>query len=390
MAILAGSIEKKRTVLALFTHSQDEQNQSINIDDSKEQPIVRCVYDNAELLDNFSSIIERFLNESQFKSTREEIFGACFGIAGPVDENGLTTIRHPSKDITFSETDLRNQFPVRGLPVKMMNDMEAIGYGIVPKGGADQLKTVHAGDKEAEFANRRALMLVTGGLGQALWTRPNNKQERWSPIASEGGHADFADSAILRGVSSPTQSLSTFLAKRKEQEQEKADENNDPGPISKEYVLSSPGLKRIYDFFKECGQYEGRAFHQSQDPSATEIIEAACQPNPLPACQDALKLFIQILGSEAGNLALQYYAQGGVFIVLGDDLPIPLDKFQQNAFLEAFMRKEPKNAPFREILRKIPIKFYTDRDVVLWGAARYAIESGFVIKGKFAAMRSKR
>ena len=92
-------------------------------------------------------------------------------------------------------------------------------------------------------------------------------------------------------------------------------------------------------------------------------------------------MFISIWGAQAGNLALTYNAKGGVYV---GGIPIPIDKLREGIFTEAFLNKEGNFKGYNE---QISVKVFQEEDIVLWGAARHAINAGFVTKGKFAIMR---
>ena len=51
---------------------------------------------------------------------------------------------------------------------------------------------------------------------------------------------------------------------------------------------------------------------------------------------------------------------------------------------EAFINKEGNFKSYKE---QISVKVFQEDDIILWGAARHAIDAGFVTKGKFAIMR---
>jgi glucokinase len=58
---------------------------------------------------------------------------------------------------------------------------------------------------------------------------------------------------------------------------------------------------------------------------------------------------------------------------------------KEGNFRNAFINKEKT---FKDYNEKVGIKVFQEKDIVLWGAARHAIEAGFVTKGKFAIMRA--
>jgi glucokinase len=77
-----------------------------------------------------------------------------------------------------------------------------------------------------------------------------------------------------------------------------------------------------------------------------------------------------LYGALAGNLALQFFATGGV--VLGGGIaPAILPVLSEGAFLDAFRAK----GRFREFLSGVPVKVILDERAALLGAAHYAMAS---------------
>ena len=82
---------------------------------------------------------------------------------------------------------------------------------------------------------------------------------------------------------------------------------------------------------------------------------------------EALGLFVEIYGSEAGNIALQYRATGGVYVGGGIATRI-LPALLTGAFRKAFLDKPP----LEDLLARIPLKVVKDRRLGLFGAAAAA------------------
>ena len=86
-----------------------------------------------------------------------------------------------------------------------------------------------------------------------------------------------------------------------------------------------------------------------------------------PACVRALDMFVEILGAEAGNLALRYMATGGVYVA-GGIAPKLRARFEDGRFLAAF-RAKGRLAP---VLRDTPVKLVLNERTALLGAALLA------------------
>jgi glucokinase len=102
------------------------------------------------------------------------------------------------------------------------------------------------------------------------------------------------------------------------------------------------------------------------DPTPIIIKAALDVANPPEICTLALKTFISVLGSEAGNLALKVIATGGLY--LGGGLSrriLPLLERERNLFMEAFSKK----GIMTEMMVNIPVHVITHPQVALLGAA---------------------
>ncbi|MBE9246279.1 glucokinase [Microcystis aeruginosa LEGE 00239] len=364
MVILAGEIGKEKSNLALFSHKTLSKQTSID------SLIVSQIFTTKDYAKGLQNIVNDFLDRNYHGTITEDIYGACFGIAGPVD-NGEATINYMDDlEVTFSEQHFKEKLPYQGVPVSFLNDMVAIGYGIFLGDGEKQLTELYPATDVDGPKDRRVLMLVTDGLGQALWLDSPGK--KLVPVDSEGGHTDF---------SPRTPQDIELLNSSTLKEEKKKDKIPDQIPVSYEYILSKKGLVRIYGFIKKDSKDSPEEWKNQPDmENAEAIIEAAKTGNPL--CKAALDQFIAIWGAQAGNLALTYKASGGVYI---GGIDIPIEMLKEGNFRNAFINKE-KN--FKSYNEKVGIKVFQEKDIVLWGAARHAIEEGFVTKGKFAIMRA--
>jgi glucokinase len=91
-----------------------------------------------------------------------------------------------------------------------------------------------------------------------------------------------------------------------------------------------------------------------------DILTAARQGQPLAT--EALRLFARFLGRVAGDLALLFEANGGVFVA-GGIAPRMVDILQAGDFREAFERK----APHDDWARRVPAFVITHPEPALLG-----------------------
>ena len=185
-------------------------------------------------------------------------------------------------------------------------------------------------------------MIAAGtGLGEAFLHRVDG---RFVAQPSEAGHADFAartdrDIVLLR-----------HLVARY-------------GRAQVEHVVSGRGLLNIH---RVTHTGPCAAAVDLDDPDAPAAISTAALNNRCPGCVEALSLFVEAYGAEAGNLALRTVSTGGVFIG-GGIAPKILPALTTGAFLRAFRAK----APFEAMLEAVPVKIILNADAGLLGAASF-------------------
>jgi glucokinase len=260
---------------------------------------------------------------------------AAFGVAGPVVGS---TARLTNIDWDISSTQVSARLHIG--TVALLNDLEAMATS-VPVLQADELHVLQAG---VERADGNAAVIAAGtGLGQAFLHRVSGKLR---PVPSEGGHADFA------ARSDRELELVRMLRDRY-------------GRVEVEQVLSGPGLVNLHRFTHRGGHCDVLA--ETDSPDAPAQISAAGLSGRCQFCAEALRMFVDAYGAEAGNLALRGVATSGLFIG-GGIAPKILPALQNGRFIAAFLAK----APMEALLQKVPVKVILNRDAGLLGAAVHA------------------
>lgn len=110
--------------------------------------------------------------------------------------------------------------------------------------------------------------------------------------------------------------------------------------VSYERVLSGNGLGDLYGFCRTAGDPEPAwltAALAAGDRNA--VIAEAALAGTDAACADALAMFVEILGAEAGNLALRGFATGGV--VIGGGIPPKMGRARDRRADRALQRQGP-------------------------------------------------
>ena len=318
--LLAGDIGGTKALVGLF-------------DPRPARPLPIAVREFATLdFSGLTAIISAFA--SQEAVSLASVRCACFGVAGPVigEAAALTNVAW--------RIDGPATAGALGIPrVALLNDLQAMAYG-VPVLNGDELHVLQEG--ESVGGGNVALVAAGTGLGEALL---HNVDGRLIPSPSEGGHSDFParterEIVVLR-----------YLIQRF-------------GRASVEQVVSGRGLVNLHGV-----THDGRcpALDRRDHPDAPAIISKAALERRCFACVEALELFVDAYGAEAGNLALRTVSTGGVFVAGGIARKI-LPALADGRFLHAFSEK----APFEEMLRKMPVKVILNDQVGLVGAAVYA------------------
>ena len=320
--ILAGDIGGTKTVLALCTPSL---------------AIVReAVYACADY-PSLEAIVDEFLRPDE----RARLTSAAFGVAGPVVA-GVAKITNLPWTIDAAVLARR----LGGIPVGLLNDLQATALGVLvlPDTAFAVLQPPAAVVPGATIA----VVAPGTGLGESLLVSDG---ARYRALPSEGGHADFApgtDEEIallryLRGVYGDH--------------------------VSYERVLSGAGIGDLYDFVRRAtGAAEpawlAQAFATGDRNAA---ISRAALDRSDPACVRALEMFAEILGAEAGNLALRGLATGGV--VIGGGIPPKiLPALQHPRLIDRFTAK----GRFAPWTRTLGVRVALEPRAALFGAAHHA------------------
>jgi glucokinase len=270
---------------------------------------------------------------------RERPRAMVLGIAGPVVGNRVEATNLPW------HIDGAALGEALGAPVTLINDLTATawGLGVLEPGEIEMLQpgTPQPGN--------RGLVAAGTGLCEALlvWNGTG-----WTPVPSEGGHADFGPRDPLEDE------LLEWLRARY-------------GHVSWERVLSGPGLVELYEFLSATGRGEepqgfAGALADSQAPAAVIAESAAAGANARATL--ALERFASIYGAEAGNVALKFLAVGGVF--LGGGIAPRILPFLRDPGFRAAFRAKGRLEP---VLERIPVGVVLDDRAALWGAATLAL-----------------
>jgi glucokinase len=191
-------------------------------------------------------------------------------VAGPVVDGSVKT---PNLPWVIDGSQLAKNL---NLPTSLLNDLEAAAYGVFT---LEPHELLRLNDGVERRPGNKALIAAGTGLGEAFLY---DDGRQYHPIASEGGHADFA----------PRDDIEIELLRHLMRKF---------GHVSYERVVSGPGISNIYEFLRDSGRYdEPPSFKEklaaSADPSAL-ISQAALAGEP-EICVKALDIFVSVYGAE--------------------------------------------------------------------------------------------
>ncbi len=280
------------------------------------------------------AVLEAFLEEWRSRPGARRITAAGFGVAGPASGNRVKMTNRPW---VVDGDAITQRFRIAR--VRVVNDLVASAHGI-PWVSPRESVSIQPG--RATDTDPRVVIGVGTGLGIAYLVPVDGKLRE---VPGEGGHSGFAPATLEQA-----QLWHSIFAAE--------------GRVSAESVLSGAGLSRIHAFLKGEGVHTG----DLRAPPPERITEAALDGSD-DASSAALDLFVECLGTVAGDHALAAMARGGVFLtggIVGKILP----RLQDGRFREAFCAKSPHSA----LLMRIPVRAIVSERVGVLGAARLALD----------------
>ncbi|MGC8907255.1 MAG: glucokinase [Desulfomonilaceae bacterium] len=323
--VLAGDIGGTNTRFGLYRPDRD-----------RPESVASATYASSSL-SSLEDGIERFLQEHPAR-----ISAACFGVAGPVIKGVCNVTNLPW---VVSEERIKERFAFE--QAALVNDLLATANGIELL-TADDLLVLQAGEADP---NGNAAILAPGtGLGVGFLF---NIQGVLHPVASQGGHVDFAPTTDAE--------ISLLQALRKKFSR-----------VSLERVASGSGLVEMYRTLRDARQTPGGfgdGIDQLDTLSPRDVTTRAVEGRD-PLCVETARLFLRIVGSAAGNLILMSMATKGLYLA-GGVLPHLAPLIHEGILLEALLEK----GRFRDLLMRVPVAVILNQQTGLMGAARLAAKS---------------
>jgi glucokinase len=283
--------------------------------------------------ESFEELVETFLDETG----GGEIEALCAGIAGPV--SGLVARLTSAPWVADVGAVARR---LGGCRAALINDLESMAAAI-PVLEPDEVCVLQ--DGIAVPTGDGAILAAGTGMGQALL---HNVDGRFVTIASEGGHADFA-------ARTPREfALAEEIVRIH-------------GRAEVESVISGRGLLNIFRFTHGTQDLSRACREIGSDLEESEMAPAISQAalgRRCEQCVEALEMFVEAYGAEAGNLALRCMATAGLYVG-GGIAPKILPALRDGRFMAAFVDK----APMTDLLRTFPVGVILNPAAALLGSA---------------------
>lgn len=321
--ILAGDIGGTKTVLALVERARDGQLLVVEEQTFASQDFAA-----------FDEILQLFL------AGKPNLQAACFGIAGPVIEQRCQTTNLP-----WLIDGAALQVFLKTPHVRLLNDLEAMALGMLHLQAGEWIEL----NPQAKLqTGHRAVIAAGTGLGEAILVQDGSG---FRAMATEGGHCSFAP------MNSVQDGLLSYLRERF------------PGHVSYERILSGIGFSHVYDYLLHAGYAPACPIVPEANVSGIDrnaVISRLGVEGEDRLCQKTVRLWAEIYGAEAGNLALKCFASGGVFIGGGIG-PKIRPVLESGGFMQAFVSK----GRFQSFLSGISVKLALNPKTPLIGAMHY-------------------
>lgn len=260
----------------------------------------------------------------------ERPVAAALAVAGPVSGDEIAPTNLPWR---FSREGLERRFGWDR--VEIMNDFAAQALSVPLLGGED-LVALGGGAPAGDWPK---VVLGPGtGLGVcALVRTPDGR--RWMPVPGEGGHVTLAamddeEAEILRLI------------------------RREHSHVSAERVCSGIGLPGLFAALRT------RDGGPVEHPSPAEIGARARAGDT--TARETIERFSRFLGTIAADMALVYWAAGGVYLA-GGILPRLGPLFLESGFRRRFETK----GRFSAAMRQVPTYLVTAADPAMRGLASH-------------------
>jgi len=290
--------------------------------------------------DCFEGIVSAYLDETALAVDDMMVLG----VAGPVSDNYCQLT---NRGWRLDGRQFASRYGIG--QVQLLNDLVATFHGVthLPESDFEWLQNFAKDHKLT-----RSVISVGTGLGEASLVDGGESID-YLVLPGEGGHKNFAPSSP-----DEIELLSYYMEKTNH--------------VSEEYLISGDGVQRVYQYLR---QQQKSAVSDDGTietlPSSHSITERALT-EPGSIYEKTLLIFSEMLLSEAGNLALQSYSEGGV-VIAGGIPPHIIEFLRRPICLSRFSQK----GRFEDWLRQLPLSVCTNTAAPLYGAWVFGIKAAW-------------
>lgn len=313
------------------------------IDNSKPVLLFSLNFKSQEL-DSLITVINETLAYAK-ENYNITIKSSCIGAAGVVSSNhDFAILTNVSWDVNV--TDLLKKTSLK--KIFIINDFQAIGYGINlldPNNQNDIFKIRGKKSLDDNSKSTKALIGAGTGLGKSILIY-DEKYDTYTPIPSEGGHADFPT------YNNFEMQLISFIKKLRKISK----------PVRYEDVISSRGLISIYEFIKSLKKFKSTKYIKEIDNSQDKTAFISKYKTADDICKETFRFYTQYYARCAKNFVLDTMAIDGLYIA-GGIASKNKDIFNSNEFINEFENSFSR----KEVLKEIPISIIVNYDVSLYG-----------------------
>ncbi len=249
--------------------------------------------------------------------------GMVIALAAPAegDRVALTNL-----DWVLDKRELMDAFSVRS--VTFLNDFTALGYAL---GDMASLDTLPLAERDLDTSQTRLILGAGTGFNCAAYLTDG------SVTICEAGHASFVP-------------ITDFDLRLREKMTERY------GRCSNERLLSGQGFREIYADLSNT---------PVDEVSGPDVLRAGVDGRDATARQACME-FARMLGQTAGDLALTFWAKGGVWLAGGPCRALaPILALPDGPFLTAFRQK----GRMTDEMAQVPVALLQDDYAALHGCA---------------------
>jgi glucokinase len=257
--------------------------------------------------------------------------GVCLAAAGPIVDGA---VRFTNNHWRIEGGTLEQHLGARS--VRLLNDFEAIALSL-PFIGAEDLSPIGSASQGLDLKSDFTVGVLGPGTGLGVAGLLGRRGQLF-PVVGEGGHRGFSPESGRQ--------IEVLQVLRERFER-----------VSDERLLSGPGLVNIHQALQQLHGVPG-------EPASAQDIFARAEAREDRLAVEAVRLFFDVLGQVAGDLALELGAEQGVFIAGGIVKRYP-DLLAASGFRSAFELK----GRHRSLMERVPTHLITHDDPGLLGAA---------------------